>query len=175
MGEFSRFNKFGDFGFHFKDPNEMFKEFFNQGFFNDDDFGFMGNRMGANGSRNHGSMFSNIQGFPFSHVSNRHKSMFSHAFEDDFFGGGFDNMSVGFKSDSQAQNFGTSKSVSTITKSVNGRAMTVTTTTTRDANGNVTKEVREETDDGRGNRQVRFLTCKDEENGIDRKFIKGFK
>ena len=174
MGEFGNFNKFSDFGFHFKDPNEMFKEFFDQGFFNDDEFGFMGNRMGTNGARNTGCMF-NIQGLPFHHVSNRHKSMFTQAFEDDFFGDGFNIMSGGFKSDSQPKNYGTSKSVSTITKIVNGRAMTVTTTTTRDANGNVTKEVREETDDGRGNRRVRFLTGKDEENGIDRKFIKGFK
>ena len=102
--------------------------------------------------------------------------MFHNAFDDDeFFNDGFNRVSEGFTSGTMGQNYGVSKSVSTVTKSVNGRAITVTTTTTRDANGNVTKEVKEETDDGRGNRQVRYLTGGEEKTANDRKFIKGFK
>ena len=52
---------------------------------------------------------------------------------------------------------GTSKSVSTVTKIVNGKSITTTTTTTRDSNGIVTEEIKEEINDGRGNKEVRYL------------------
>merc|ERR1719414_2309251 len=52
---------------------------------------------------------------------------------------------------------GTSKSVSTSTSIVNGKKVTRRTETITDSSGNVTKTVTEETDDGRGGRQIRSI------------------
>lgn len=156
--DFSHFHDFGDFGFQFKDPFEMFKEFDRDGFFgdfhdNDDffsDFGFgrSRNRQG-NGSRNGNngrrfqSMFNMGGGFGgdhFSMFSNGRMGGMSRMSQMDDFGGfgGFGGGGFG----------GTSKSVSKSTKYVNGRRMTVTKTKIQKEDGTVEEEIKEELPNG---------------------------
>ncbi|XP_034885778.1 dnaJ homolog subfamily B member 6 isoform X3 [Mirounga leonina] len=117
-----------DFGFTFRNPDEVFREFFGGrdpfsfDFFEDPFEDFFGSRRGTRGSRNRGtgSFFSAFSGFPS-------------------FGGGFSSFDTGFTSfpspghggltsfSSTAfagSGMGNFKSISTSTKMVNGRKIT---------------------------------------------------
>lgn len=189
------FDDFGEFNIRFMDPKDLFKEFFEQGFFKGEDLSWLGGRSvferpkandasdksgtprNADASGNPGnagpsgnftqfnSRFGNDE-FGFQSIFDRRDNddFFTRGFGPDFgsrFGSGsatriHSSFGPGFSSGGTGIQSG--KSVSTVTKTVNGRSVTTTTTITTDANGNVTKEVKEETDDGRGNREVRYLT-----------------
>ena len=131
MGGFSSFN--------FNDADSLFKHFFaSSGFDNEEDEDFFGSFFGKKKGKKTGF------GFP---------SMF----DDDFFGGGFGNMGNmggfgGTSTFSSSTSYGgggkggLSKSVSTVTKTVNGK--TVTTKKTTVVNPDGTKNVTEETIEG---------------------------
>eukprot|EP00919_Chromeraceae_sp_WS-2016_P002447 GHVR01005981.1.p1 GENE.GHVR01005981.1~~GHVR01005981.1.p1 ORF type:complete len:114 (-),score=15.80 GHVR01005981.1:2160-2501(-) len=105
--------------FKFSDADSIFKHFFQEnGFDQDDDFfgSFMGKKKSGFGS--FGSMFGNDDDF----------------FSKGFGGGGF----TSFKSSSSVGNGGfggTSKSVSTVTKKVNGKTVTTKKTTVTNPDG----------------------------------------
>lgn len=124
----SRFDSPFEFGFTFRNPDDVFREFFGGrdpfsfDFFEDPFEDFFGNRRGPRGSRSRGtgSFFSAFSGFPS-------------------FGGGFSSFDTGFTSfgslghggltSFSSTSFGGSgmgnfKSVSTSTKIVNGRKIT---------------------------------------------------
>ncbi|XP_058579617.1 dnaJ homolog subfamily B member 6 isoform X1 [Neofelis nebulosa] len=117
-----------DFGFTFRNPDDVFREFFGGrdpfsfDFFEDPFEDFFGSRRGPRGSRNQGtgSFFSAFSGFPS-------------------FGGGFSSLDTGFTSFGSAgpggltsfsstafggSGMGSFKSISTSTKMVNGRKIT---------------------------------------------------
>ena len=138
---FDDFGDFGNFGgghFTFMDPHDLFKEFRSKGFFDDDDDFFSSFGM-KNKRRSDIGMGTSKQNRP----GTRFKSMFSHGFDDDFGmfngfgGGGFGNDFGGFGGG------GVSKSVSTSTKFVNGKRMTVTKTKIKKPDGMVEEEVKE--------------------------------
>ncbi|XP_036987795.2 dnaJ homolog subfamily B member 6 [Artibeus jamaicensis] len=121
-------NRFGEFGFTFRNPEDVFRDFFGGrdpfsfDFFDDPFDDFFGNRRSSRGSRNRGagSFFSAFSGFPS-------------------FGGGFAAFDTGFSSFGSLSHggltsfssttfggggMGSFKSVSTSTKMVNGRKIT---------------------------------------------------
>ena len=136
---FHDFSNFGRGGFDFMNAHDLFKEFSSKGFFDDDDDFF--SSFGMSNKRK-----SNMTNGKRSNQGNgtRFKSMFTHGFDDDFdmfkgFGGG--GFGTGGFGDDFGGGFGgggfggggfggggVSKSVSTSTKYVNGRRMTVTKT-----------------------------------------------
>ncbi|XP_058390180.1 dnaJ homolog subfamily B member 6 isoform X2 [Diceros bicornis minor] len=124
----SHFDSPFEFGFTFRNPDEVFREFFGGrdpfsfDFFEDPFEDFFGSRRGPRGSRNRGtgSFFSAFSGFPS-------------------FGGGFSSFDTGFTSFSSlghggltsfsstafgGSGMGNFKSISTSTKTVNGRKIT---------------------------------------------------
>ena len=149
FGDFGKFPGFST-GFHFKSANDLFNEFFQKGFFDDDDdFNFLRGNFSNNGTSRHGSSFHPTSNFDQNIETSSHKKRFTNfpAFDDDaFFSGGF-----------TGGNFGTSKSVSTTTKTIGGKTVTVTKTRIQDSNGNVTEEVKEESIDEKGNREIKYL------------------
>ncbi|KAM7120258.1 dnaJ homolog subfamily B member 6 isoform 1-T2 [Molossus nigricans] len=124
----SHFDSPFEFGFTFRNPDDVFREFFGGrdpfsfDFFEEPFDGFFGNRRGPRGSRNRGtnSFFSTFTGFPS-------------------FGGGFSPFDTGFSSFGSigpggltsfssaafgGSGMGNFKSVSTSTKMINGRKIT---------------------------------------------------
>lgn len=126
--------------FDFSDADSLFRNFFkSSGFDNEDDEEFFGAFFKG---RKNGK---NKRGFGFG-------SMFD---DDDFFSQGFGKMGGfgGFSSFTSSStmgggggNYGISKSVSTVTKTVNGKTVTTKKTTIMNPDG--TKEITEETLDG---------------------------
>jgi len=151
------FKDFDSFKFNFRSPQDLFNDFFKSGLFKDEDLSWLsGNRMFSSGFGGFDRSTGSTGGNTFTQTSFSRSNIgldpfFDRRMDDDFFTGGFGRGTGG-------GSFSTGKSVSTVTKTVNGKSVTTTTTITRDANGNETKEVKEETDDGRGNRNVRYLT-----------------
>lgn len=109
--------------FDFSDADSIFKQFFrNSGFDNEEDemfFGSIFGRKNKNGQRGGFGSFGGFGGF---------NSMFDN---DDFFNSGFGKMGSfsSFESSGGGSGFGTRKSVSTTTKTVNGKTTTVKKTT----------------------------------------------
>ena len=151
---------FGFKGFKFMDPHQMFKEFSQNGFFDDDEF------FGSLGMNNNIHSRMNTRG-GHSNGGRRFKSMFNYGFGDNGFGnddfgmfggGGFGNNrlggnSHGFENGGFGGDFGnfgggTSKSISTSTRMVNGRRMTVTKTKIQKMDGTVEEEIKEVRPDG---------------------------
>ena len=114
--------------FRFTDPRELFKRFFDDDFFDDEDMDFFGF-----GKKNYDF---NI---------------------DDFFVGSNKNGSMGGK---------LSKSVTTTTKIINGKRVSVSKTTMINPDGSKHEEVKEETEDERGNKSVRFINYGKKKNKI---------
>nr|KAF6469274.1 DnaJ heat shock protein family (Hsp40) member B6 [Molossus molossus] len=131
----SHFDSPFEFGFTFRNPDDVFREFFGGrdpfsfDFFEEPFDGFFGNRRGPRGSRNRGtnSFFSTFTGFPS-------------------FGGGFSPFDTGFSSFGSigpggltsfssaafgGSGMGNFKSVSTSTKMINGRKITTKRARTR--------------------------------------------
>ena len=141
---------FPDFGndFTFMDPHDLFKEFSSKGFFDDDDFF---SSLGIKKRKSDMGFGNKKKGNP---SGRRFQSMFSHGFDDDFgmfrgfghhdFGGGFGGGGFG----GGGFGGGVSKSVSTSTKYVNGRRMTVTKTKIQKPDGMVEEEIKEEKPNG---------------------------
>lgn len=188
------FTQFGHFDFKFKTADDLFKDFFDQGLFKDDDLSWLSGHFdsfGSQGQKMGGQTGTNPTGkrATFSHTTGA-GGLFDRFGDDDFFTRGFGkNLGTRFSSGFDTQintNFGSSfgsspgtassmqtgKSVSTVTKTVNGKTVTTTTTIIKEADGTVTKEVKEETDDGRGNRNVRYLTNEGEGKVSAQKFLK---
>ena len=147
MGGFSHFN--------FSDADSLFKQFFtSSGFDNEGDEEFFGSIFGKKkGKKGFGGGFG---GF----------SMFD---DDDFFSSGFGKGFGGMSSfSSSSSNYGggkhgISKSVSTVTKTVNGK--TVTTKKTTVVNPDGTKEVTEETIDGGKKLEKKYSLGPGQNNG----------
>lgn len=189
MGDFTQF---GHFDFKFKTADDLFKDFFDQGFFKDEDLSWLGGHFGnfeqKTSAQNGGNPTGKRATYSYSTGTG---GLFDRFDNDDFFTKGFGtNLGSRFSSGFGTQmstNFGSSfgsgpglnmgmstgKSVSTVTKTVNGKTVTTTTTISKDADGRVTKEVKEETDDGRGNRNVRYLTNDTDAQVSAQKFLKG--
>lgn len=114
---------FSSSNFDFSDADSIFKQFFrNSGFDNEEDemfFGSIFGRKNKNGQRGGFGSFGGFGGF---------NSMFDN---DDFFNSGFGKMGSfsSFESSGGGSGFGTRKSVSTTTKTVNGKTTTVKKTT----------------------------------------------
>lgn len=71
------------------------------------------------------------------------------AFDDnDFF-------SKGFGKNGNLGNFGTSKSVTTSTQIINGKRVSITKTVTKDPQGKITEEIKEETEEPNGKKQLK--------------------
>jgi curved DNA-binding protein CbpA len=133
--------------FHFTDPHDLFKDFASKGFFDDDDDFF--SSFGMSNKRKSNMEFGGNRQKP--NTGRRFQSMFSHGFDDDFgmfqgFGG-----EGGFGQGGGFGDFGgfggggggVSKSVSTSTKYVNGKRMTVTKTKIKKPDGMVEEEIKE--------------------------------
>jgi curved DNA-binding protein CbpA len=163
---FEGFSGFGghDFGFKFMDAHDLFAQFADDGFFDDDDF------FASFGMQNRNKKNKQSGG------NKRFKSMFHHGFDDDFsmftggtggfgrdpfsrtslnqqgFGGGFGGFGGG---DFGGGGFGgggfgggVSKSTSTSTKVVNGKRMTVTKVKIQKPDGTVEEEIKEQGPNG---------------------------
>lgn len=153
---FNHFSGFGghDFGFKFMDAHDLFAQFADDGFFDDDDFFASFGMQNRNKKKSGGNK--------------RFKSMFNHGFDDDFsmftggsggfgndpfhrssmnqhgFGGGFG----GFGGGGFGGGGGVSKSTTTSTKFVNGKRLTVTKVKIQKSDGTVEEEVKEQGPDG---------------------------
>lgn len=148
------FPSFGK-GFRFMDPHDLFKDFSSKGFFDDDDDFF--NSFGMSNKRRSAMGFDNKS--RGGGGGTRFKSMFSPGFDDNFgmftgfgnddfggFGGG--GFGGGGFGGGGFGGGGVSKSVSTTTKFVNGRRMTVTKTKIQKPDGMVEEEVKEQNPNG---------------------------
>ena len=118
-GKYTKFDS-SDFGFAFTNARDLFKDFFNDGFFDDEDMDFFG--------------------FDKNNFNIKADDFFVNSLKRGSKGGSF------------------SKSVSTTTKTVNGKRVSVVKTTIVNPDGTKHEEIKEETDDMGKNKNMKHIT-----------------
>jgi curved DNA-binding protein CbpA len=144
------FGGFGGGGFSFQAADEIFKNFFKGGFFDEDDDFFAGSSFFGNRASNNKGRTRNEHGSPFGDFFGNHMA-FSGGF-----GGGFGGFGSGFTSMSSiSSGSGVSKSTTTVRNG--NKTITTTKTTKRDSSGQSVTEVHEVVKEGGNQTERRYM------------------